>query len=373
MDYSIIRGFYNALQDEESRYIFMCRVSHLFSGNRTYIRKMAEGTNRLFHPCKTVRNISKLSEDDGCRNAGLVLYGIGSASRGCMDFCAKTGLRVLAFCDSRVSRAASREQNLSHLGLPLIPLDILIRDSEYTNCRIAVSTITYQEEICDLLISKGVSHERLYIFDGEYACTNYVYQKQYFGPEFMRPADNEVFVDAGCYDGDSIKQFIAWCGGKYKKIYGLEPHPDQHRLTVDNLRGSGAENVIITQKGAWSCSGELPFVLEYGIGPEGARVADNGDIMISTVPIDELAGDERVTFIKMDVEGAELEALKGSEKVILRDKPRLAVCLYHKPEDILEIPLYLQELMPSYRFYIRHHNRLHSAGDIALDTVLYAV
>ena len=86
------------------------------------------------------------------------------------------------------------------------------------------------------------------------------------------------------------------------------------------------------------------------------------------MPIDEaIAEGDKVTFIKMDVEGAELESLKGAEKTIRRDKPKLAICIYHKPEDMWTIPLYIKELVPEYKLYIRHH----SSG--VCETVLYAV
>ena len=74
-----------------------------------------------------------------------------------------------------------------------------------------------------------------------------------------------------------------------------------------------------------------------------------------------------VTFIKMDIEGAELEALKGSSKIIKKYMPKLAISLYHKKDDILEIPLYIKELVPEYKLYIRHYS---NAG---VETVLYAV
>lgn len=69
----------------------------------------------------------------------------------------------------------------------------------------------------------------------------------------------------------------------------------------------------------------------------------------------------------MDIEGSELEALKGAVKTIQRDKPRLAICLYHKPEDIVEIPRLIKNLVPEYKLYIRHYIPYH------FDTVLYAV
>ena len=76
---------------------------------------------------------------------------------------------------------------------------------------------------------------------------------------------------------------------------------------------------------------------------------------------------DEVTYIKLDIEGAELEALKGAKKIIQKYKPRLAVCIYHKKEDLIEIPQYLKELVPEYKFYVRHYS------NTTWETVLYAV
>ena len=97
-------------------------------------------------------------------------------------------------------------------------------------------------------------------------------------------------------------------------------------------------------------------------------VSENGENHIDVVTIDETIDEnDRVTFIKMDVEGAELESLKGAKHIICRDKPKLAICIYHKPEDMTEIPLYIKSLVPEYKIYVRHH--CNSDGE----TVLYAV
>lgn len=76
---------------------------------------------------------------------------------------------------------------------------------------------------------------------------------------------------------------------------------------------------------------------------------------------------EKVTFIKMDIEGAELETLKGASRLIAEQKPKLAVCVYHKPEDIFTIPEYLRTLNPDYKFYLRYYTFAE------WDTVLYAI
>jgi len=86
---------------------------------------------------------------------------------------------------------------------------------------------------------------------------------------------------------------------------------------------------------------------------------------VPTVKIDDLA--RNATFIKMDIEGAELNALKGAEDTIKNNAPKLAICIYHQLNDFWEIPMYLKRIMPEYSFYVRHHQ-----FDIG-GTVLYAV
>ena len=94
---------------------------------------------------------------------------------------------------------------------------------------------------------------------------------------------------------------------------------------------------------------------------------DSSTYQIEVAAVDEMVGED-ITYMKMDIEGAELEALKGAEKQIRKNKPKLAVCVYHKPEDFLEIWGYLKSLVPEYRFYLRHHNAYNGS-----ETVLYAV
>lgn len=87
---------------------------------------------------------------------------------------------------------------------------------------------------------------------------------------------------------------------------------------------------------------------------------------ISVVAMDSIIK-EKVTYIKLDIEGAELEALKGAQEIIKRDKPKLAICIYHKKEDMVEIPYFIKQLVPEYRLFIRHYS------NNECETVLYAV
>jgi hypothetical protein len=93
----------------------------------------------------------------------------------------------------------------------------------------------------------------------------------------------------------------------------------------------------------------------------------SGEIRIETDSVDHVCEGEKVTFIKMDIEGAELEALKGARNTICRHRPKLAICVYHRQEDLVTIPQYILSLHEDYRLYLRHY------GDFCTETVLYAV
>jgi len=191
--------------------------------------------------------------------------------------------------------------------------------------------------------------------------------KQYFqlsDPEWAFNADGGIFLDCGVYDGGTIKDFVEYCGGKYDKIYGFEPIPSQYESSLKNIEKYGIQRVELIQKGVYSHKASLKFSSELS----SSKIDGRGTVSVEVVSIDEiLSENENVTFIKMDIEGGELEALKGAEKTIRRCKPKLAICIYHKPQDIIEIPSFIISILPNYRFYIRHH-------ELALfETVLYAL
>lgn len=104
-----------------------------------------------------------------------------------------------------------------------------------------------------------------------------------------------------------------------------------------------------------------------GQGTGGSRIVEQEtDNSIAVVSLDSCVND-RVTFIKMDIEGAEMEALKGAESIIKSQKPKLAICVYHKEQDMTEIPIFIKKLVPEYKLFMRHYSN--DAGE----TVLYAV
>lgn len=187
---------------------------------------------------------------------------------------------------------------------------------------------------------------------------------QYFFEKF-KYGDNEVFLDGGAYNGKEIHKFIDTTKGNFLKVYSFELSPINYQAVKKNIVNS--EKVHTYNLGLWSKEAYLE-VKENG---PGARVNISNENIEDKEPnliaIDEFFNDkEAPTFIKMDIEGAELEALEGAKNTIVKSKPKLAICLYHKPDDLWKIPLYLKKLVPEYKFYIRHHSK------VRWKTVLYA-
>jgi len=371
MDYAKIRAFYSKLEDEESRFIFRSRISYLFTGERKILYDMTTDTNRLFHPAKIIRNIRYLLDNAELHCKDAIIYSLGENTKHCLTLLREKQINVHAICDIMYQKW----QPDGYLGLPVISPNELVAEARYRNYLIIMSNPIWQQENSDTLIMKGFSSDNIFVTEGRYRFTNYPHLPSYFQQEFIKLTDTETYIDVGCYTGDTIMQFNSICNGNYNKIYGFEPHLKNYQTTLSTVESLGLKNVHIFPEGAWSSDGKQPFISNYGYGAEagGARVIEHGDLQINTTTIDSALGGEDATLIKMDIEGSELEALKGAKDTITRCKPKLVICIYHKPEDITEIPSYLYGIMPDYKYYIRHHNFVWDAANPARDTVLYAV
>lgn len=184
--------------------------------------------------------------------------------------------------------------------------------------------------------------------------------KQYFCKDIFQFTEKEVFVDGGAYTGDTAIEFAELMSNKYKKIYSFEP---DKKVFEEYTVKQNLENYIPINKGLW----DTEDVAYFEMGQDGSsKISEKNNLTkVELDSIDRVIREE-VTFIKMDIEGAEMKALKGASEHIKKYKPKLAICLYHKPEDIIEIPFYIKELVPEYKMYIRHHSLINT------ETVLYA-
>jgi FkbM family methyltransferase len=193
-----------------------------------------------------------------------------------------------------------------------------------------------------------------------------LYEFAEFDQYFNKTADlgeEEIFVDSGAFDGDSIIAFNKHVAGKYRKIYAFEPNSLNQEKLLRNIKDEGIDRVELIKKGTWSHATTLKFSTDANM----SSASDQGDMEVEVDSIDNCIGDNPVTYIKMDIEGAELESLKGAKNAITKNFPKLAICVYHKPEDLIDIPAYILSLSEDYDLYLRHHQHM------SWELVLYAI
>jgi len=190
---------------------------------------------------------------------------------------------------------------------------------------------------------------------------------------------NEQYTPSGIHQGRGASRII-YCGvsvGELERFLGalddaddvvcFEPDPNQFALTAAYLAEHDeiAARVSVIPCAVYSHEKIAPFI--YSDTSFGTRILESGNSWIQSVSIDHVLPHFRPTYIVMDIEGAELDALKGAEKTIQSNRPDLAICVYHSPSHLWEIPLYIDSLGLGYRFYLRNYTSLTG------ETVLYAV
>jgi FkbM family methyltransferase len=189
---------------------------------------------------------------------------------------------------------------------------------------------------------------------------------QYFVDGIVSLSDKEVLLDCGAFSGDTVRAFVEACNGHYSRIVCFEPDSENFRQLSRRTRK--LDRVALVRAGAWKENGTLRFVGGMKLTSKIAGADSDGSCtLVDVLAIDESEVCQGVTYLKMDIEGAEMNALRGAEKTIGASLPRLAISIYHSPEDMLDIPEYLHSKFPDYRLYVRHHSRE------AVDTVLYAI
>lgn len=188
---------------------------------------------------------------------------------------------------------------------------------------------------------------------------------QYFVPDIVDLRGVRCFVDGGAYDGDTYRSFLR----NYRTRAGQEFtgsvflwEPEEENFTKLSALYGKDDRVRLVKRGMWNEKAHLGF---SGNGT-GGGISAEGSGSVAVDRIDDVV-DTKVDFIKMDIEGAEYNALLGAEETIRRDKPVLAVCAYHRREDLLRLPKFILSMNPDYRLYLRIHS------PHAQELVIYAV
>ena len=345
MDERLIRQIYLRLGDKVSRDIFSKRLLYSITQDQEYICKMVMSIpeGQMFY--------EKL--DYASKQGGIVIFGAGVWGQDLYKMTYDYPWK--SFIDSNPNREEFE-------GIPVVNFSEFINN--YNNETVVISSRLYYKEMYTQLLQSGISPHK--ILNAGSILDN-LSKKQYFDLEELKLDKEETFVDAGSFDGMTSVYFNELCKGTDEdikvKVFAFEPDDKNAEKCHTNLVTHNIQHNII-KKGLWNEEKVLHFKM---VANGSSTVNADGEDHIEVTTLDKAMDGEKVTFIKMDIEGSELNALMGANNIIIKNKPKMAISIYHKPEDIWEIPKIILEYNPDYRLYLRHY----SLTDY--ETVLYAI
>jgi len=172
---------------------------------------------------------------------------------------------------------------------------------------------------------------------------------QYFPDELFELSGNEVFIDGGAYDGDTIDDFRRTTNNQFDRVIAFEPDP----ANFGALRASanGDARIEVHRYAV----GEKRETVRFSVNGTGSHVSAGGTCEVEVVSLDEVLDGIGPTYIKLDIEGSEPSALKGARKMLTTHRPKLAVCVYHAPDHLWQIPRILNEILPNSLLTLRAH------------------
>lgn len=341
---------YAALYDDISRQIYFNRLSLdlSFSPDTVYdMVKLCGADKRFIAFGYDIDSVLRAIKE----KTPIMIYGAGHYGRQWCEFLNEKSANIIGFYDRNYENI-SCIMNFPVFQPPQQP------DNTHV---ILITPVNFIDEIYNSLLQKGFAPEHL--LRGCSKLENDV-EHQYFDFRDKYP-EGGAFVDAGCFDCDTSLRFSRWCDGKYSKIFAFEPDEKNLQNCKRIAEQNGLERIEFHQVGLAKESGKATFC---NTGTSSSYVSEQSaqgqEIILRAM--DEVVGDTRVSFIKMDIEGSELSALQGAAKTIQRDKPLCAISVYHKPGDMVVLMKYLANLVPEYKFALRHYS------NVDAETVLYA-
>ena len=351
--------------DETSRLVYenLCKLRD--TGNISFLLKAHEACGITSDPAYSFHLMLKEKQREGRM---LILYGLGKTVESFLEVESKrentVGYLYFPFLGG-VSWDGVYDKNPEKYGKKEwrhLSWEELYEVRE--NALICVSTSKYYKEISDELQRKGFPKENIisYIYP---SCQLYE-DKQYYD-DFLVPHREEIVIDGGCYRCDTIERFLKWNQNMgYGQIISFEPDKYNYAICEDIIKRKGWQNIKLIHAGLSDTNMKCSMVSN---GDDTSYICpEEGNETVNLTTIDDVVGKTgKVSFIKLDVEGFELEALKGAKETIQKEHPRMAISLYHKLSDIEEIPKYITELSSEYKFYLRIYSNEY------LEIVLYAI
>lgn len=177
----------------------------------------------------------------------------------------------------------------------------------------------------------------------------------YFEYDLFPRISDEVFIDCGACGGSSLVEFLQVNQNQFERYYGIEPDKTNFKRLerfVSGLSDDLRERMKLYNAAAFEDSDGTNFFILNG---PGSFQSEKGPDFVETVKIDDVLGKKRATYIKMNIEGSEIPALKGAEYTIRKYHPRLAIMGYHKTSDLWEVPMLIKEYSEEYQLHLRSY------------------
>lgn len=340
----------------------------------------------------------------------VILFGAGKTSRYNLQFFYELGIKPVAFCDNNPKKQGSKVADI-----PVLSLEQVMQ--QYPKAYFYITTQMFYKEIYQQLMNAGCEKEQVSEYDvifqlqWEEKSIEYYRQHeeqmewlydnladdesrrvlrnrllflrtrnrkymleirkhhQYFEKELIDFSKIDCYVDLGMYTGDTITDFLKMSDNHYKHIYGFEPDAEIFQTAKSNLKFY--RNTVLVPLATSDYDGTATVEQSLGVmqtiadGIFTATTEENNVFQVCRLDTYFKGKTEKIDMIKMDIEGAEYATLSGAKTRITADRPILAVCVYHKQEDILTIPQLCKELVPEYQIYLRHYS------DNQTETVCY--
>lgn len=201
----------------------------------------------------------------------------------------------------------------------------------------------------------------------DYLPRTHLPEEMYFPSDIFETGPSESFCDCGAFSGDTIQQFARHAKGEFQKIWALEPDPANHGRLCEYLDTSLRErrsSIQAIQTAVGKKDGMIRF---EATSSAGSSVGASGNMEVPLACLDSLIGPATCTMVKMDIEGAEGDALEGAQKLMARGETIWAICLYHAPYHLWQIPLAFLPFSDRYRFFLRRY------AEDCWELVFYAV
>lgn len=347
MEFEKIKSIYDHLGDDTSRMIFEKRLEFSLSGDYQRINELVLQEMQRYGKLDILNRCIDWIQDSNIRKVSV--FGAGFAGHQIVQMLRLHGILVERVYDNNRNRWNDQCNGV------VIAAPQSVGADEYI-----VLGVNYQREtILQQLLTLGVKRTHIFIPDGLWWLGNW---PQYFDKTILTPSASEIFIDGGSLDGGDSINFATWCGGDYDQIYAFEPDS----ANIERMRdvSNKISNFRICPTGLWNEKSTLRFA--SGVA-ESCAISKDGNVEVEVDSLDNVLSGQKATYIKMDIEGCELKALEGAEKTIKAFKPKLAICVYHKPEDIIDIPMKILQFNQNYKFFLRHYSYVDT------ETVLYAI